>query len=105
MEKKADVKSVNGREAFLEVSRTVLGGQTSKIEKIKIRPFATATASVSIKYGLTIPTVQYGSARVDVMMSCPCYKEEMLEVYEQLRAMVEKLVVDEQEKFERPKEE
>jgi hypothetical protein len=85
-------KKIIEKEGFVEVSSTVIGSPKRRNKKIKIRPFITETAHVSVKYGLTIPTQEYGSARVDVFLSCPCYKEEMLEVYENVRQVVDKLI-------------
>ena len=84
--------NIKQKEAFVEVSSTVIGSPKRRNKKIKIRPFVTDTANVSVKYGLTIPTQEYGSARVDVMLSVPCYKEEMVEVYEMARQLVDKLI-------------
>lgn len=85
-------KQISQKEAFIDVSRTVLGGKKSKTTKIKIRPFVTDTATVSVKYGLTIPTGDYSSARVDVMIAVPCYVEEMVEVFNDTKELVDKLI-------------
>lgn len=63
-------------------------------KKIQIRPFVTDTANVSVKFGVTIPSAkeQYGSYRVDVMISVPCYVEEMLDVFNDTRDLVDRLV-------------
>lgn len=71
------------------MSKTVLGQERSSQEKIKIRPFVTDTATVSIKFGATIPTEQYANIRVDVMLSVPCYIEEIPEVFHQVREMAD----------------
>jgi hypothetical protein len=71
-----------------------------KVKKIKIRPFVTDTAHVSIKYGLTIPTVEYGGARVDVMISCPCYKEEIVDVFNMVQGLADRLIDIEADKIE-----
>jgi len=60
----------------------------------------TTPATVSVKYGQTIPTQPYASVRVDVMVTMPCYKEEVLEVYEEVRAEVDRLMDVECERFE-----
>ena len=102
-EKKASEKrqlEITEKEEIVVVSRTVLKQKTEKVRKIKIRPFVTATAAVSLKYGLTIPTVEFGSARVDVFISCPCYKEEILDVYGQVRELVDELVSKEADEIE-----
>jgi len=84
--------NISERQGFVEVSSTVIGNQKRRNKKIKVRPFITATANVSVKYGLTIPTQEYGSARVDVMLSMPCYKEELVETYEMVRQLCDKLI-------------
>lgn len=95
--KASGVSQVHESEGHIEVTKTIVekgetASQKRKSEKIKIRPFVTNTATVSVKFGATIPTVEYGSARVDVMLSCPCYKEEMLDVFNQLREMCDALI-------------
>jgi hypothetical protein len=94
---------------MVEVTKTTIqDGKTvdhsRKVKKIKIRPFVTDTATVSIKYGLTIPTVEYGGARVDVFISCPCYKEEIVDVFEMVQGLADRLIDIEADKIE-PEEE
>jgi hypothetical protein len=88
----AKTKSIEEREAFVEVSRTVLGKTKSQSKRIKIRPFVTSPATVSVKFGATIPTGDYASARVDVMISAPCYVEEVPDMYETVRDLCDRLV-------------
>ena len=76
----------------MTVSRTVLGKSEQKPSKIRIRPFRTFPASVSVKFGVTIPTVEYGSARCDVMLTMPCYKEEIVDVYHEVRNLCDHLI-------------
>ena len=97
-------KKLIEKEAFVEVSTTVLAKQKAQskqrqVKKIKIRPFVTDTAHVSIKYGMTIPTGDWSSARVDVMISTPCYKEELIEEYKMVRKLVDKLITIEVDKL------
>ena len=80
------------RDVTMTVTRTVLGKQETTAERIKIRPFVTDPATVSVKFGATIPTVEYGSARVDIMMAVPCYVEEMVDVFYELRDLVDGLI-------------
>lgn len=88
-------------EATVVVSKTVLKQkQPDKVEKIKIRPFVTSTATVSVKMGLTIGLPNFGSARIDVMVSSPCYKEEIVDVYTEVRTMVDDLLDKEAETME-----
>jgi len=92
---------INEKEATVSVSRTVLKQQSERNKKIKIRPFVTDTASVSVKMGLTIPLGGYSSARVDVMISVPCYIEEIPLVYKETHSLVEKLIDAEAAKFDK----
>ena len=85
-------KEIKQKEAFIEVSTTILGKPKEEVKKIKIRPFATDTANVGVKYGVTIPTGDYSSLRVDVMVNCPCYVEEMVPVFNQCCKLAEKLM-------------
>lgn len=100
VKKKQKVDKVIEQEGSLIVSRTVLGKRSSKTKKIRIRPFVTHPASVSVKYGQTIPTGSYGSVRVDVMLTVPAYVEEILDVYKEVRATVDKLMEKESVRFE-----
>lgn len=83
---------VNEKQGFMEVTNTVLNKKRRKVSKIQVRPFATDTANVSVKYGATIPMGDFSSARVDVMISMPCYVEEIGAVYKELRDTVSGLV-------------
>lgn len=76
----------------MEVTRTVLGKAQVKTEKIKVRPFITDTAYVSVKKGFTLSTGDYQSARVDIMVGMPCYVEEVGEVFKRVTEVVEKLI-------------
>ena len=85
-------KKVNERQATIDVTRTLLGKQKTKNTKIAVRPFVTDVAMVSVKYGATIPTGDYQSARVDIMISVPCYVEEIVDVYKDTRSLVDKII-------------
>ena len=61
------------KDAYFEVRRTVVGKETVENDRIRIRPFVTTPANVSVKGGATVNLGNYESARVDVMLSCPCY--------------------------------
>ena len=93
-------QKVEEKEGTIIVGSTVLGITKEKAKQIKIRPFATDTATVGIKYGLTIPTGDYASARVDVFINVPCYVEEIVLVYKQVRNLADKLIEHEAKKFE-----
>lgn len=98
-------KKVIEKEGLLTVSTTIsrmgelVKTVTDKTDKIKIRPFVTDTATVSVKKGVTKSIANYESARVDVMLSVPCYVEEMLPTYEALNESVEELISEELEKI------
>ena len=97
---KTNVDRLSAKEGMIEVTRTYMGKEQSDSKKIMIRPFVTSTANVSVKYGMTLNLGDYESARVDVMISCPCYKEEIVPVYKQTRDLAEKLIQREVAKVE-----
>lgn len=78
------LKSVTGRETKLVVSRTIFGQETEEQEHMEIRPFATTPAMVGVKLGRTINLGNYESARIDVSIEVPCYREEVLRMYPSL---------------------
>jgi GTP cyclohydrolase FolE2 len=86
---------VKQEEAYVEVSATVLGQKKTEARKIKIRPFSTEPAHVGVKYGTTFKNGDDNYVKVDVMLSCPCYKEEMLDVYQQVQKIADKLLTNE----------
>lgn len=91
----AKVKKVVAEEGLITVTRTYLNQVVETRKRIKIRPFATDTATVSAKFGATIKVGgpdSYEFARFDVMISMPAYVEEALDVYQEVRDMVEDLV-------------
>ena len=90
----------NGR---LWVSRTLFrmeGGQKKEIEgggkeveeSVQVGIFKSEPARVNCQVGLTINLGNFESARIDVGFNCPCYPEEMPEVYTHLKGMVEERV-------------
>jgi hypothetical protein len=97
-------KQVSEKQGFVDVTSTILKGGKTVSErkqggKIKVRPFVTETANVSVKYGATVPMGDYSSARIDVMISMPCYVEEAMDMYKDLRATVDALVSKEMDKL------
>lgn len=91
----AKAKAVSEKEGLITVTRTYLNQVHETRKRIKIRPFATDTANVSVKLGATIAVGGPGSfefARIDVMISMPSYVEEVLDVYKEVRDTVEDLV-------------
>lgn len=78
-----------------------MGQTTEEMEKIQVRPFVTTPASVSVKFGRTINIGDFESVRIDVMLTMPCYKEEIVSVYTKTRNAVEKLVSREVDRIEK----
>lgn len=74
-------KTIVKEEGLIEVTKTVLGKETSTEQKIKIRPFATIPMTIGIKLGQTINTGDFESVRIDVSIFVPCYVEEAKEMY------------------------
>lgn len=96
------MKEIQKRDGKIQVSRTIhdrlakQGFEVQNEEKtIEIRPFATNPASISIKKGVTIDLGNYQSSRIDVMVTLPCYSEEILEVAEALGKKVDELLTKE----------
>ena len=92
------------REGILEVSKTVLGVEEVSSERIRVRPFRTNPAVISVKGGATINLGTYDSARVDVMLSLPCYVEEIDDVYIQVKEWVDRRVALEYKEMDAYKE-
>ena len=83
--------------ARIKVERTHIyeGQETTTVaedDQIMVGLFQTSTASVSVKKGFTKNMGNYESVRVDVMITCPCYKEEIDPVYEEVDAVVDEMV-------------
>lgn len=96
MPKKQSEKSIKEEQATLQVTNTAIGKEETR--KINIRPFVTDPAHVSVKYGATVKmgaVDEYEFARVDVMLTVPCYVEEIGEVYKRTRLLVGKIVAKE----------
>lgn len=100
MSRSAQVKRrADGAEGTITVSRTVFNQITEEREHISIRPFATDTARVSVKFGRTINLGNYESARVDVMFDMPCYVEEASRVYKDVLELAEARLSEEVSKI------
>lgn len=84
--------SVQTREKIIEVRKTMFGKEEVSNERIRIRPFVSNPASISVKAGITINLGNYESGRVDVMLTMPCYPEEIDEVYEDVKNWVDSRV-------------
>lgn len=86
------MKNITSEEATIIVTNTALDKEKTITKKIKIRPFVTSTAKVSVKFGSTISDNNYGSIRIDVMITCPAYVEEIRDVYKQVRDLADELI-------------
>ena len=89
------------KDAYYDIRKTILGKKQVEIGRIRIRPFVTNPANISVKAGATVNLGNYESARVDVMLSVPCYVEEIDEVYEQTKDWVDRMVKKEYDELSR----
>jgi hypothetical protein len=78
------VRAVQQKALTAVVSKTFgkIGVPEDTDETIEVRTFVTAPATVEIGYGLTLNIGNYESARVDVKVSVPCYREEVDAAYD-----------------------
>lgn len=83
------VEDVIVKEAIMEVRKTAYGKEEVSQERMRIRPFVTTPANVSVKAGFTKNMGNYESMRVDIMATFPCYVEEVDEAYEQVKDWVD----------------
>ena len=86
------IDSIQSEEATLIVSRTRFGQTTEATEKIRVRPFVTNPAIVTVGASRTVNLGNYESARFEVRLSVPCYVEEMVSTYRDTVELVEKLL-------------
>lgn len=59
-----------------------------KSEKMTVHRFVTEPAYVRVSAGVTKNTGDYESLRVDVAVTCPCYKEEVDDTVDRLSEYV-----------------
>jgi len=76
--------------------------EESDSKSIKVHKFQTTPAMVTVRYGLTLNLGNYESARVDVEVSVPCYKEEIDDAYVFVEKFVEDKVISETQKIKQP---
>lgn len=69
-----------------------IGAVEAEDTTLSVRTFVTQPAIVELGYGLTVNIGNYESARVDVKLSVPCYREESDAAYEWARTWVEERV-------------
>jgi len=80
-------------EGYLEVLQTIVGKQTFEPKIIKIRPFVTTPARVSIHAKRHVPLgPNEGNITVAIDLSIPCYVDEIGSVYRQTSELVDKLM-------------
>jgi hypothetical protein len=88
----AKVTEIQETQGEIIVSSTLMGKTERKGEPIKVRPFVTIPAMVEVHMGFWMPTGDMAGAKVDVVVRCPCYVEEISAMYMQVRTLVDKLV-------------
>lgn len=87
------VNTLGNQEGTILVNRTWPPNQRQI--KIQVKPFVTDVAKVSVGKGLTINAGNYNSIRVDVMVSLPCYIEEINETYQYAKQLAETWIKNE----------
>lgn len=103
MEKRKVVSTLSRLNGTFWVTRTVeekgRGGRgvidEKNEEEIEITPFEGEVARVGLDAAMTINIGNYQSAKVSVFLSVPCYPEEVAEVYDAVKATVEKRMGEE----------
>jgi hypothetical protein len=87
-------RNLDSKEGTVLVTRTHLGKTDMvKDEKIRIRPFVTDTAHIAVKFSRKLQIVQYEPIGIEILVSVPCYKEELKEVYRELKDFAENLLI------------
>lgn len=84
--------SVRATTAVVTRSFGKIGAIEASDQKLEVRGFVTEPATVEIGYGLTLNIGNYESARVDVKVSVPCYREEINEAYDFAKKWAEERV-------------
>jgi hypothetical protein len=99
-EERTDAVQITTRDSIAEVRKTVFGKEEVSSERIRIRPFISVPASITVKAGVTINLGNYESGRVDVMLTMPCYPEEIDQVYIDVKDWVDSRVDHERKTIE-----
>jgi len=76
-------------------TRVYQGEETIEAEEdrsITVNTFQTNPATVSVKKGITKNMGNYESVRIDVMVSVPCYIEEIDTVYDEVDTTVDEMI-------------
>ncbi len=69
--------------------KTPTTDQETKNEQLKVGLFVTEPAKVSVSQGLTLNLGNYESARIEVSIAVPCYREEVDDAYRYAISWVE----------------
>lgn len=90
-------KKVEQRPLTVSVQRTFgkIAAAEADEQTLEVKTFAVEPAAVELGYGLTLNIGNYESARVDVRVSVPCYREEVNEAYEWAKKWAEERVREE----------
>jgi len=75
------------------------GGEEVDEQILQIHQFQTEPATVRVNYGLTINLGNFQTARVDVSVQVPCYKEELADAYDWAVAFTQERVNREAEQI------
>ena len=82
-----------------------VSGENSEIEEtvdtIDVHKFVTEPAKIEFKLGVTMNLGDFESARVDIGVSMPYYKEELREAYAYSRQIAESVIADEKTKIKK----
>jgi hypothetical protein len=90
-----EVLSYNGK---VQVART--WPPSARDETILVKAFVTEPAKISVGRSVTINLGNYQSAKIDVMVSLPCYLEEIEQTYRYAKELAERWVFEERQKIE-----
>ncbi len=96
----ADLDNVQKREALVRVRKTRLNQETTEEEYIAIRPFLTTPAQGELSAGRTINLGNYESAKVQVTITVPCYREEITSVLKVVEELCEAKLADKVDEIE-----
>jgi len=99
---KARTPKILGSDGVLTVRRTVFGQESEEQRPLQIRPFVAdaAPGAVTVRLSRTVNLGNYNSARVEVGMTVPGYREELVPLYHEVFDTVAGLVNEEVGKIE-----
>lgn len=86
------VKVSGAPDKQITVTRTAFSQTTEESETIAVRPFVTDPARVRVSKAATLNMGNYESARCEVSIDLPCYKEEVVACYRSLTTEVDNLL-------------